>query len=302
MQSVNVTFSTNLNKGNDNCLLIECNTAVTVPNTKPQRNTDGETAANNNSFKLVRKNHGALNRFSIEPPSQCRSNQIPGYDIPECDHQNDPNKSEYLKELTYNDKCSMTTGSDEGYISLNRLIALCKNTKLLMDQGKVPPRLLGLYGGGESSLSTGTTGWGTPPGTNTNNNNGWGNTTNQANANNSQWNNNPNRTNANNQGPQNVQDNSKPNNQNANLPPQNAQMPQTSQANSQSWGPQNKSSQGTAGPNNGPAPPVSGAPAGPNIQAPPANSTKQQLEQLNNMREALFAQDGWGGVSINIFY
>lgn len=28
------------------------------------------------------------------------------------------------------------------------------------------------------------------------------------------------------------------------------------------------------------------------------NSTKQQLEQLNTMREALFSQDGWGGVSI----
>jgi trinucleotide repeat-containing gene 6 protein len=29
-----------------------------------------------------------------------------------------------------------------------------------------------------------------------------------------------------------------------------------------------------------------------------SNSTKQQLEQLNTMREALFSQDGWGGVSI----
>jgi hypothetical protein len=31
-----------------------------------------------------------------------------------------------------------------------------------------------------------------------------------------------------------------------------------------------------------------------------SNSTKQQLEQLNTMREALFSQDGWGGVSINL--
>lgn len=31
--------------------------------------------------------------------------------------------------------------------------------------------------------------------------------------------------------------------------------------------------------------------------APTSASTKQQLEQLNNMREALFSQDGWGAVS-----
>lgn len=39
-------------------------------------------------------------------------------------------------------------------------------------------------------------------------------------------------------------------------------------------------------------PPASGA------GTPAAPSTKQQLEQLNTMREALFSQDGWGGVSI----
>lgn len=169
MQSVNVTFSTNLNKGNDNCLLIECNTAVTVPNTKLQRNTDGSTAANNNSYKLdvvnvYDKNYGALNRLSMEPASQCRSNQIPGFDIPECSSLPLLNKSEYLKpsDNSYNDD----------YVGLERLIALNRRTKEMVACGRVPHRLLGLYGGGESSLSTGTTGWGTPPGTNTNNNNG----------------------------------------------------------------------------------------------------------------------------------
>lgn len=186
MQSVNVTFSTNLNKGNDNCLLIECNTAVTVPNTKPQRNTDGSLrAANNNSDKLDivnvnDKKYGALNRFSMEPQSQCRLNQIPGNDIPECDEILHPNKSEYLKssDFTYNDddfKNFMTTAYDkthDEYISYERMIALTKRYAKLEAGGWTPRQKLGLYGGGESSLSTGTTGWGTPPGTNSNNNNG----------------------------------------------------------------------------------------------------------------------------------
>lgn len=190
MQSVNVTFSTNLNKGNDNCLLNEY-TAVTVPNTKPQRNTDGSLrTANNNSDKLDLvnvndKKYGALNRFSMEPQSQCRLNQIPGDDIPACDEKIHLKKSDYLKtsDFTYNDvdnylmkKQFMTTANDkkqaDDYICFDRLIALSKRTENLIRKGLVPTGLLGLYGGGESSLSTGTTGWGTPPGTNTNNNNG----------------------------------------------------------------------------------------------------------------------------------
>lgn len=43
-------------------------------------------------------------------------------------------------------------------------------------------------------------------------------------------------------------------------------------------------------------PPTSQATA--NTPTPTSASTKQQLEQLNNMREALFSQDGWGAVSI----
>lgn len=48
------------------------------------------------------------------------------------------------------------------------------------------------------------------------------------------------------------------------------------------------------------APPASGvAPAAGGPAGTPTTSTKQQLEQLNNMREALFAQDGWGGQHVN---
>ena len=44
----------------------------------------------------------------------------------------------------------------------------------------------------------------------------------------------------------------------------------------------------TAGTNNTPNAPSTNNP-----------STKQQLEQLNTMREALFSPDGWGCVSLN---
>lgn len=208
MQSVNVTSSTIVSinyKGNDNCLLFECKTAVTVPNTKPQRNTDGSSRApNNNSDKLdvvnvYDKKYGALNRSSTEPQSQCRLNQIPGDDIPACDAAAmppHPQKSEYLKSGNDNDKDDKSYNdidtstqiniqqqtnkpSDydydydyDTYITFDRLIALCKHTDMLVRKGLCPPRRLGLYGGGESSLSTGTSGWGTPPSTNTNNNNG----------------------------------------------------------------------------------------------------------------------------------
>lgn len=115
MQSVNVKSSTTVSinyKGNDNCLLFdECNTAEPVPNTKPQRNTDGSSrASNNNRDKLdvvnvYDKNYGALYRSSLEPQqSQCRVNQIPGDDIPACvAAKPHPQKSEYLKSGNAND-------------------------------------------------------------------------------------------------------------------------------------------------------------------------------------------------------
>lgn len=43
---------------------------------------------------------------------------------------------------------------------------------------------------------------------------------------------------------------------------------------------------------------VPGGSNGSSTSSAPGSSTKQQLEQLNTMREALFSQDGWGGVSI----
>lgn len=45
-------------------------------------------------------------------------------------------------------------------------------------------------------------------------------------------------------------------------------------------------------------PPSSGSVSNTSTSNTTGTSTKQQLEQLNSMREALFSQDGWGGVCI----
>lgn len=80
------------------------------------------------------------------------------------------------------------------------------------------------------------------------------------------------------------------------LPPT-GQPPATSQSNNPGWGPSN------AKPPAGPPATVPNTNTNANSQtnngnpAPQSNSTKQQLEQLTNMREAIYSQDGWGGVS-----
>ncbi|XP_030746731.1 protein Gawky-like, partial [Sitophilus oryzae] len=81
----------------------------------------------------------------------------------------------------------------------------------------------------------------------------------------------------------------------------NGQQPPTTQSNNSVW-PQAGSKPAVAGTN---GPPTSAAPASnnntPNNTTPnnATNTTKQQLEQLNNMREAIFSQDGWGGQHVN---
>lgn len=97
---------------------------------------------------------------------------------------------------------------------------------------------------------------------------------------------------------------------NATQPPPTSQPPP--QNGSNPW----SQAGGDLGPNQ---PPPAGGPANNNNGGPPGNgsgvpgglpptsgtttpstpSTKQQLEQLNTMREALFSQDGWGGQNVN---
>lgn len=113
----------------DYCLL----NTVTVPN--KQRKDRTTTVAHNNSPKLDRK-FGALPTTTI------------GRDIPN-------QKSDDLEEEPDNDDTSNN-------YTLERLIKLTQRTRLLEKRGLSFPSLR-LCGGGESSLSAGTTGWGTPP-------------------------------------------------------------------------------------------------------------------------------------------
>lgn len=204
-------------------------------------------AAHNNSDKLACKS-GAL---------------IQGQDIP-----NQKSDTQYLH--------------NNDYYTLDRLIALTARQRALERQG-VLMRPLRLCGGGESSISTGTSGWGSPPSQQAANNNttGWG-TANPANPNSTgtqQWNNNANRP-----APAQGQDANK---QNSNM----GQPPATSQPSNPGWGPKPPAS------NNGNnAQQTTNASQQPQ---PQPTSTKQQLEQLNNMREAIFSSDGWGGQHVN---
>ena len=81
-------------------------------------------------------------------------------------------------------------------------------------------------------------------------------------------------------------------------PPSTSQPPPPAHNGSNSWAQAAGGSQAAS--SNAGAPPAGNAsPAMPSSSAAAGStpSTKQQLEQLNTMREALFSQDGWGGVS-----
>ncbi|XP_012255062.2 protein Gawky isoform X3 [Athalia rosae] len=210
------------------------------------------------------------------------------------------------------------------------------------------PVILGLAGGGESSLNTGgAANWGTAPTAAPNNNNAtqssWGGTPGNPPVGTgppSNWGgNNVNRpvtANPNqnqNQGPPSSQNNPGEGNVNKVTNPNQSHNPQsgppTSQPNNTTsgnqnngqWpqgkstnlgGPgQNQSSQNNNNPVQQPQQPGSNANNNPTNSATPATgnsastpagnnpSSKQQLEQLNTMREALFSQDGWGCQHVN---
>lgn len=90
----------------------------------------------------------------------------------------------------------------------------------------------------------------------------------------------------------------------------NGQWPQGKTANPGGPGP-NPATQNNNNPGQQPSQPGTNANNNPTNSATPATgnsattpaannpSSKQQLEQLNTMREALFSQDGWGCVSIS---
>ncbi|XP_066140474.1 protein Gawky isoform X2 [Euwallacea fornicatus] len=258
----------------DNCLL----NSVTVP--KIQRN-DRYTVAHNN---LTNNNNVASDKLD----DSRKFGALPlGRDIPN-------QKSDDLEVLDALENLNLTTlhcdSNDKNDDATDAEEYLChKQIKLRTTfdddnlQGYSVP--LRLRGGGESSLSTGTSGWGTPPSQQGNNNNvnntsGWGtaNASNQNAAGTQQWNNNANRSPASSQS-------------DANKTNAGGQQPPASQSNSTGWG--QPGSKPPTGSNAPPAAPPSASNSVP-VNAP-TNTTKQQLEQLNNMREAIFSTDGWGG-------
>ncbi|XP_017786901.1 PREDICTED: protein Gawky isoform X2 [Nicrophorus vespilloides] len=253
----------------ENCLL----NSVTVP--KIQRNV-----AHNNSDKLACKS-GALLLGQDIPGNQKADNKIP------------PG----LTTTQYLDDVTITSTASSSY-SLARLIEMSRRTRELQQLGAPMPAMR-LLGGGESSINTGTSGWGSPPTQQASNNNantssGWG-TANPANQNNTgtqQWNNNANRPPT--SGPGNT--NQDVNKANSNLPP-NGQAPAATQGNT-GWGQAGPKPPTTVAPptaNSNNAQNQNNQPAGPAVNS----TTKQQLEQLTNMREAIFSQDGWGGQHVN---
>lgn len=128
----------------ENCLL----NSVTVP--KIQRN-DQLVGHNNNSDKLAYK-FGAL---------------LLGQDIPNQKSDALELKNDLKIELNLNNSTQYL--DNENNYSFERLIKLSQRTRDLERQGYSLP--LRLRGGGESSISTGTTGWGTPPSQQASNNN-----------------------------------------------------------------------------------------------------------------------------------
>ncbi|KAJ8983648.1 hypothetical protein NQ317_019567 [Molorchus minor] len=260
----------------ENCLL----NSVTVP--KIQR-IDHGMVAHNNSSKLD-------NKFGALPPGRDIPNKksddlellddLNALNILKCDTTNCDNNDDY----NHDDMCHLhrlklrTNDNDTA-----TLLDACDNLS-------VPLRL---RGGGESSLSTGTSGWGTPPSQQASNNNasnssGWGiaNRVNQTITSTQQRNNNANRPPTTNKGQS--QDGNKGNT--------NGQQPPTSQSNSTGWGqPGAKPSAiNSIPPTNQPAT----SSANTQNNNGPSSNTKQQLEQLNSMREAIFSQDGWGGKTL----
>ncbi|XP_044759265.1 protein Gawky isoform X3 [Coccinella septempunctata] len=255
----------------ENCLL----NSVTVP--KIQR-IDLKLVAHNNSSKLDDK----FGAFGQDIPNQ-KSDDLEVFDL--------YNLMKDLNESCDNNDNSCNALPDD----LQRSDALFHRTN---DFGSlIYSSPLRLRGGGESS---GTSSWGSantqPAGNNNaNNSSGWGtaNPANQNNAGTQQWNTNSNRPPASNQGPTSQDANKTNSNITAGGP-----QPPTSQSNNTGWGQPGSKSQNA---NNLPTASVANNPSqhNSNPMATTNSTTKQQLEQLSNMREAIFSQDGWGGQHVN---
>lgn len=136
----------------ENCLL----NSVTVP--KIQRNDQLVGHNNNNDSDKLECKFGAL--------------LLHGQDIPNQKSDALELKQDLKSELNLMNNTTTTSTQyldNEIHYTFDRLIKLSQRTRDLERQGYFLP--LRLRGGGESSISTGTTGWGTPPSQQASNNN-----------------------------------------------------------------------------------------------------------------------------------
>lgn len=203
-----------------------------------------------------------------------------------------------------------------GTTTIDQLIECQRREKEIIRQFEASGRRLRLCGGGEGSLS-GASGWGSPP-SNTSSNNSNNNSSNSNNPNAGQWGATAQQTPQQNwnQGAQQAGGVPAPSQSQQGQPP-NPAAPGQSQQVGQAQNP-NQKPLTPGGPSGGwNQPPQAQIPIPPQQQQqiPPqvpgngapgivgggtsAVAAKNQLEQLNSMREALFAQDGWGCQNVN---
>lgn len=136
----------------ENCLL----NSVTVP--KIQRND-----------QLVGHNNNNINNNSDKLECKFGALLLLGQDIPNQKSDALELKQDLKSELNLmNNTTTQYLDNENHYYTFERLIKLSQRTRDLERQGYFLP--LRLRGGGESSISTGTTGWGTPPSQASNNN------------------------------------------------------------------------------------------------------------------------------------
>ena len=191
---------------------------------------------------------------------------------------------------------------------IDDMIECQRREKELLRQFEASGRRLRLCGGGEGSLS-GASGWGSPPSNNTTNN-----TNNINNPNAGQWGATAQQTPQQNWSAAQQAVGGSASSQSQQGPPQNAVAPGQPQASSAQnpnqkpltpgvqsggWNQPTQAQIPNAAQQQQQVPQVPGNGAGIVGGGTSAVAAKNQLEQLNSMREALFAQDGWGCANVN---
>ncbi|XP_019555933.3 protein Gawky isoform X2 [Aedes albopictus] len=219
------------------------------------------------------------------------------------------------------DRMSSSCLRHSSYTKFDDLLAMIANEKTLLQravqesQGSRSRPRMRLCGGGEDSINNGTSAWGTPP-TSVNSTSAWGMANQQPPQ--QAWGGTPGNSNNANSNSSNINNNQQP------ATSQSQRQSSQSQDQNANKAPPQQQGQNSGTPNAWNRNPTQPTGHNPNVannnlqlqqqqqqqQQPPqqqqialANNgniaAKSQLEQLSNMREALFSQDGWGCQNVN---